>query len=90
MSHLALLKHHTQAIKNPPPTFQTVSLRTRVNLVVLPGGNRRVLGIVLAPELLYPLQVLRCRRRWRRWRRRERPHNSHLLDDALKARRGDD
>src|SRR5829696_6127529 len=26
MSHLALLKHDTQAIKNPPPTFQTVSL----------------------------------------------------------------
>jgi hypothetical protein len=25
MSHLALLKHETQAIKNPPPTFQTVS-----------------------------------------------------------------
>ena len=31
MSHLALLKHDTQAIKNPPPTFQTLSLRTRVN-----------------------------------------------------------
>src|SRR5215213_1960857 len=27
MSHLALLKHQTQAIKNPPPTFQTVSRR---------------------------------------------------------------
>jgi hypothetical protein len=27
MSHLALLKHETQAIKNPPPTFQTVSGR---------------------------------------------------------------
>jgi hypothetical protein len=25
------LKHHTQAIKNPPPTFQTISLSTRVN-----------------------------------------------------------
>jgi hypothetical protein len=31
MSHLALLKDETQAIKNPPPTFQTVSPRTRVN-----------------------------------------------------------
>jgi hypothetical protein len=31
MSHLALLKHETQAIKNPPPTFQTVSLSTTVN-----------------------------------------------------------
>jgi len=31
MSHLALLKHDTQAIKNPPPTFQTVSLRGWVN-----------------------------------------------------------
>jgi hypothetical protein len=31
MSHLALLKHETQAIKNPPPTFQTVSLGTSVN-----------------------------------------------------------
>jgi hypothetical protein len=26
MSHLALLKHETQAIKNPPAIFQTVSL----------------------------------------------------------------
>jgi hypothetical protein len=26
MSHLALYKHETQAIQNPPPTFQTVSL----------------------------------------------------------------
>jgi hypothetical protein len=25
MSHLALLKHETQVIKNPPATFQTVS-----------------------------------------------------------------
>jgi hypothetical protein len=25
MSHLALFKHETQAIKNPPATFQTVS-----------------------------------------------------------------
>jgi hypothetical protein len=25
MSHLALLKHETQAIKNPPAIFQTVS-----------------------------------------------------------------
>jgi hypothetical protein len=31
MSHLALLKQETQAIKNPPPTFQTVSLGTSVN-----------------------------------------------------------
>jgi len=31
MSHLALFKHETQAIKNPPPTFQTVSLGTWVN-----------------------------------------------------------
>jgi hypothetical protein len=31
MSHLALLKHETQAIKNPPPTFQTVSPRIRVH-----------------------------------------------------------
>jgi hypothetical protein len=31
MSHLALLKHETQAIKNPPPTFQTVSPRTPLN-----------------------------------------------------------
>jgi hypothetical protein len=31
MSHLALLKHETQAIKNPPATFQTVSLRGWVN-----------------------------------------------------------
>jgi hypothetical protein len=31
MSHLALLKHETQAIKNPPPTFQTVSLGNSVN-----------------------------------------------------------
>jgi hypothetical protein len=31
MSHLALFKHETQAIKNPPPTFQTVSLRTPLN-----------------------------------------------------------
>jgi hypothetical protein len=31
MSHLALLKHETQAIKNPPPTFQTVSPGTQVN-----------------------------------------------------------
>jgi hypothetical protein len=31
MSHLALLKHETQAIKNPPPTFQTVSLGNWVN-----------------------------------------------------------
>ena len=30
MSHLVLLKHDTQAIKNPPPTFQTVSLGTSV------------------------------------------------------------
>jgi hypothetical protein len=29
MSHLALFKHETQAIKNPPPTFQTVS-RSRI------------------------------------------------------------
>jgi hypothetical protein len=27
MSHLALFKHETQVIKNPPPTFQTVSRR---------------------------------------------------------------
>jgi hypothetical protein len=27
MSHLALLKHETQAIKNPPAIFQTVSRR---------------------------------------------------------------
>ena len=33
MSHLALLKDETQAIKNPPPTFQTVSLGTSVNIV---------------------------------------------------------
>src|SRR5215216_638724 len=72
------------------PAINEVVLGSSVNIVVLPGGNRRVLGIVLAPELLYPLQVLRCRRRWRRWRRRERPRYSHLLDDALKARRGDD
>src|SRR5215203_943143 len=70
--------------------FQIVSLDTRVNAVALPAGNRRVLGIVLLPELLYPLQVLRCRRRWRWWRRRERPRHSHLLDDALKASRGDE
>src|SRR5215213_7484828 len=31
MSHLALLKHETQAIKNPPPIYQTVSLGTSVN-----------------------------------------------------------
>jgi hypothetical protein len=31
MSHLALFKHETQAIKNPPPTFQTFSLGTWVN-----------------------------------------------------------
>jgi len=31
MSHLALFKHETQAIKNPPPTFQTLSLGTWVN-----------------------------------------------------------
>jgi hypothetical protein len=31
MSHLALFKHETQAIKNPPPTFQTVSLGYSVN-----------------------------------------------------------
>jgi hypothetical protein len=36
MSHLALLKHETQAIKNPPPTFQTVSLGTRVNKPTMP------------------------------------------------------
>jgi hypothetical protein len=29
MSHLALFKHETQAIKNPPPTFQTLS-RSRI------------------------------------------------------------
>src|SRR5215212_8616728 len=34
ISHLALLKHETQAIKNPPAIFQTVSLGTRVNRAV--------------------------------------------------------
>jgi hypothetical protein len=36
MSHLALLKHETQAIKNPPATFQTVSLRGWVNRPQMP------------------------------------------------------
>jgi hypothetical protein len=27
MSHLALLEHETQAINNPPASFQTVSVR---------------------------------------------------------------
>jgi hypothetical protein len=31
MSHLALLKDETQAIKNPLATFQTLSPRTSVN-----------------------------------------------------------
>ena len=31
MSHLALLKHETQAIKNPPAIFQTVSSTHFVN-----------------------------------------------------------
>jgi hypothetical protein len=35
MSHLALFKHETQAIKNPPPTFQTLSLGTWVNEAIL-------------------------------------------------------
>src|SRR5215208_7601157 len=33
MSHLPLLKHDTQAIKNPPPTFQTVSRETVLKFV---------------------------------------------------------
>src|SRR5215204_5915577 len=79
----------------PPPLdsnqrsqFQRLPLPgTSVNAVVLPGGNRRVLSIVLLPELPYPLQALQCRRRWRR---RECPRHSHLFDDALEARRGEE
>jgi hypothetical protein len=37
MSHLALLKHETQAIKNPPATFQTVSRETL--FVLLAAGH---------------------------------------------------
>jgi hypothetical protein len=38
MSHLALFKHETQAIKNPPATFQTVSLGTSVNKGIKKAG----------------------------------------------------
>jgi hypothetical protein len=42
MSHLALLKHETQAIKNPPAIFQTVSRRG-----ILRSPHRALIGGIM-------------------------------------------
>ena len=79
MSHLALLKDETQAIKNPPPTFQTVSRRRilrsspRKVQTSLIWGMRLVtmlarVGAWVDPAGLInlPFREMRRRRRWPR------------------------
>src|SRR5215217_6391836 len=62
-------------------------LGTPVNTVVLPGGNRRVFGVVFPTELFYPPHILLRGRRGRRAHRRERPPRPYLAKATLEGRR---
>src|SRR5215212_1069009 len=59
-----------------------------MNTVVLPGGNLRVFGLVLAPYRRHSFEVLRRARRRRGGEVGAR--HPRLLEESLEARRGDE